>query len=416
MAIPILMPALSPTMTDGNLSRWLKKEGESVQPGDVIAEIETDKANMEVEAVDGGQIARIIVPEGTKKVQVNALIAVIKEDSDSEEDIIRVIAENSSTNNQCTEKSIEKSKTQKNEPKQEHIVSTNNVGNQRIFASPLAKRIAKDKGINLRDIKSGSGPSGRIVKKDVISFSKPVMQHSATNRMEDKIYEVSNIREIIAERLLASKTQIPHFYLTISCSLDKLLQIRQEVNESAPVAHEKPTYKLSVNDFIMKASGQAIKAVPQINTSWNGDGTVTQYGNIDVAVAVATNGGLITPIIRNIDSKSIIEVSNEIKSLVAKAKENKLRPEEFQGGSFSVSNLGMYGIEQFNAIINPPQSCIMAVGAAIQKPVVKNGQIAIENIVNITLSCDHRIIDGAVAAEFLAAFKGFIEKPLTIFL
>ncbi|MDZ5762050.1 Dihydrolipoyllysine-residue acetyltransferase component of pyruvate dehydrogenase complex [Candidatus Cyrtobacter comes] len=413
MAIPIFMPALSPTMTDGILSRWIKKEGENVQPGEVIAEIETDKANMEVEAVDGGQIARILIPEGTKKVKVNELIAVLKEENDSDEDVIKIIANNSSDDKKVSSDDVKSSEQAKN-PKAIDSIS-NSTSYQRIFASPLAKRIAKDKGINLNDIKNGSGPRGRIIKKDVLSFSKPIMQH-LTHRMEDKVYEVSSIREIIAERLLISKTQIPHFYLTISCSLDKLLQIRQEVNDSATIVDEKPNYKISVNDFIMKASGQAIKAVPQINASWNGDGTITQYGNIDVAVAVATNGGLITPIIRNIDSKPIIEVSNEIKSLVKRAKENKLKPEEFQGGSFSVSNLGMYGIEQFNAIINPPQSCIMAVGAAIQKPIVRNGQIIIEHTMNITLSCDHRIIDGAVAAEFLAAFKNFIEKPLTIFL
>ncbi len=420
MAIPVFMPALSPTMIDGTLSKWLKKEGENIQPGDVIAEIETDKASMEVESVDSGKIAKIIVQEGTKKVKVNELIAVIMEESDSDHDVHSIISQHTSGNSAISDTQNLIEAKNSNIPVLPNTNPSTNACQTKIIASPLAKRIASDKGIDLRKITNGSGPGGRIVKNDVLSFAKlapaPIASHTACKRKEDTVSVISNIREIIANRLLESKREIPHFYLTISCSMDKLLAIRTEVNGAAQVIEEKHVYKVSVNDFIMKASGKAMKEVPEINSSWNGDGTITEYGNIDVALAVATDGGLITPIVRDINDKSIVEASNEIKSLVKRARDNKLRPEEFQGGGFSVSNLGMYGIEQFSAIINPPQSSIMSVGATVQKPVVRNGQVVIENIMSVTLSCDHRVIDGAVAAKFLAAFKGFIEKPITILL
>ncbi|MDJ1304897.1 MAG: pyruvate dehydrogenase complex dihydrolipoamide acetyltransferase [Candidatus Midichloria sp.] len=420
MAIPILMPALSPTMTEGNLTKWLKKEGDKVSPGQIMAEIETDKAIMEMEVVDSGIIGKILVPEGTSKVKINSLIAVLLEEGEGPDSIQTIIDQHSSSTAQtkiaptAQQQGVSLSSSQ----------STAHSKPERVVASPLAKRIAEQNNIDLSSM-SGSRPYGRIIKSDILKFvenreadggaTKTILPiASSTYGRNPKEFEklpVAGVRKVIAKRLLESKQTIPHFYVTISCELDNLLTLRKQINDSAKEIDGKPIYKVSVNDLVIKATAKAMQLVPVVNSSWDND-HIIQYNNIDISVAVSTDGGLITPIIRNADQKSIVDISEEMKSLAARARANKLKPEEFQGGGFSISNLGMYGIDKFDAIINPPQSCIMSVGAGIARPVVKNGKIEIATAMEITLSCDHRIIDGAVAAEFANAFKKFIENPV----
>ena len=433
MPINILMPALSPTMTEGTLAKWLVKEGDEVSSGDIIAEIETDKATMELEAVDEGKIGKILVAEGTEGVEVNKPIGVLLEEGEDEGDI---------------DASADAAPAPKAEPKKEDPSAkgtgkkqdaqadkpapakkdspAKSESSDRIFASPLAKRIAENAGVDLADVK-GSGPNGRIVKDDVekaISGGKSAKKgapaaaasfSSATSDVPDfgQSYteeENSNVRKVIARRLLEAKQSIPHFYLTIDCVIDDLLDLRKSLN-----AREGADYKLSVNDFIIKASALAMRKVPMVNATWT-DEAIRLYDNVDVSVAVATDGGLITPIIRNADQKGLSAISNEMKELAGRARDNKLKPEEFQGGGFSISNLGMYGIKEFSAIINPPQSAILAVGAGEQRPIVKDGALTIATVMSCTLSCDHRVVDGAVGAEFLAAFKPLIEDPLSLML
>ncbi|ALA61840.1 pyruvate dehydrogenase complex dihydrolipoamide acetyltransferase [Rickettsia amblyommatis] len=407
MPIKILMPALSPTMTEGNLARWLKKEGDKVNPGEVIAEIETDKATMEVEAVDEGILAKIVIPQNSQNVPVNSLIAVLSEEGEEKTDIDAFIAKNNSVS--------PSPKTDANLPKPHENIA--NVEEQvtvikhdasKILASPLAKRLAKMGNIRVESVK-GSGPHGRIVKQDILSYTPSTAHNKIVSRNpeEDRLVPNNNIRKIIAKRLLESKQTVPHFYLSIECNVDKLLDIREDINKS--FSEDKST-RISVNDFIILAVAKALQEVPNANASW-GEDAIRYYNNVDISVAVAIENGLVTPIVKNANQKNILELSREMKALIKKAKDNKLTPEEFQGGGFTISNLGMYGIKNFNAIINPPQSCIMGVGASAKRAIVKNDQITIATIMDITLSADHRVVDGAVGAEFLAAFKKFIESP-----
>jgi len=413
MPIKILMPALSPTMTEGNLSKWFKKEGDKISAGEVIAEIETDKATMEVEAVDEGIIAKILVPEGTEGVPVNSLIAVLIEEDEKDADIDGFIAKNQSQSISVANVVSEAIPAEKNivSPVLPNSKEDNSKTKNRIFASPLAKRIAAIEGIPLSNI-VGSGPHGRIVKADVLAFEKNISGMVRRNNEEYLLVPNSNMRKIIAKRLLESKLTVPHFYLSIECVMDDVLKLREQINGS--FADDK-SKKLSVNDFIILASAKALKDVPAANASWT-DNAIMMYNNVDISVAVAIDGGLITPIIKNADQKDITKISSEMKDLAKRARENSLSPEEFQGGGFSISNLGMYGIKKFSAIINPPQGCIMAVGASSKRPVVINDKLEIRTIMDVTLSCDHRVVDGAVGAEFLAAFKKYIEAPILVFI
>jgi pyruvate dehydrogenase E2 component (dihydrolipoamide acetyltransferase) len=406
MPIEILMPALSPTMTEGNLTKWSKKEGDKVSPGDVIAEIETDKATMEVEAVDSGIIGKILIAEGTENVAVNQLIALILEEGEDKSALLNYSAKTIGNNKEAAPK-IEESTA--SAPAK--IIESKNDG-ARIMASPLAKRIASNESIDLSKV-TGTGPHGRIIKDDVLDSlkspsNKAVASSSSRSNEEYRKIPNNNMRKVIAKRLTQSKQTVPHFYLSIECNIDKLLDIRAQMNDAAGDA-----YKLSVNDFIIKASAAALKLVPEANATWT-DEAILQYCNVDISVAVAIDGGLITPIVKNADQKSLSVISNEMKSLASRAKAGKLAPEEFQGGGFSISNLGMFGIKKFSAIINTPQSAILAIGASNQRPVVINNQIVIANMMDVTLSSDHRVVDGAVGAAFLKEFKRFIENPVTM--
>jgi pyruvate dehydrogenase E2 component (dihydrolipoamide acetyltransferase) len=407
MPIEILMPALSPTMTEGNLAKWLKKEGDKVTSGDVLAEIETDKAIMEVEAIDEGIIGKIIVPAGSQAVAVNQLIALILEEG---EDASLLDKYTTNSNVSIAVKPTPESSIVVEAIKSSAQQITSAVENQRIMASPLAKKIAAQQNVDLVGLK-GSGPHGRIIKDDVIKdlsnnvVAKPTANIYGTRAVESSKIPHTMMRKVIAKRLSESKQTVPHFYLNIECNIDKLISMRTEINANTN------DYKLSINDFIIKACAMSLKLVPQANASWS-DEAIIQYHNIDVAVAVALDEGLITPIIKNTDQKSLSAISMEMKTLAAKAKASKLSPEEFQGGGFSISNLGMYGIKNFNAIINAPQSCILAVGASNQKAVVINNQITMATIMEVTLSSDHRVVDGAIGARFLAEFKKFMENPM----
>jgi pyruvate dehydrogenase E2 component (dihydrolipoamide acetyltransferase) len=420
MPIEILMPALSPTMTEGNLAKWTVKEGDKIKSGQVIAEIETDKATMEVEAVDEGVIGKILVAAGTEAVKVNQLIALLLEEGEDK----AVLEGYKPKAGLGTGDSGSGKKEEKSEP----IASASSAAvassapqspipnpQSRVFASPLAKRIAASEGVAL-DYVQGSGPHGRIVKDDVLKAVAGggagrgrVMRHP----QEFTKIPNGNMRKVIARRLTESKQTVPHFYLTVECELDKLLDIRKDLNfetEAQAGKDKKPAYKLSVNDFIIKAVALGLKKVPAANASWS-DEAILQYNNIDISVAVAIEGGLITPIVKNADQKSAIAISGEMKDLAARARQNKLAPEEFQGGGFSISNLGMYGIKQFAAIVNPPQGCILAVGAGEERVVARHGKMEIRNVMDVTLSVDHRVVDGAIGAEFLQAFKHYIEHP-----
>jgi pyruvate dehydrogenase E2 component (dihydrolipoamide acetyltransferase) len=435
MPIKILMPALSPTMTEGNLATWLKKEGDSVAPGDVIAEIETDKATMEVEAVDEGKLGKIVVPAGTEGVAVNEVIGLLLEEGEDESALDAADTGGGGGNGAAAPETKEAPKAEAAPPavKAEPAPKSGNGKGERIFASPLAKRMAEKAGLDLAAL-SGSGPRGRIIKADIeAALEKGVGKAApaaAEKRPEQpaaaaaptpaaapgapdaphKEISLSNMRKVIARRLTESKQQVPHFYLTVDCELDALLKLRKDLNE-----RNGATYKLSVNDLIIKATAIAIRQKPGVNAIWGGD-KLYQFEDIDVSVAVAIEGGLITPIVRKADQKGLATISAEMKDLAGRAKEGKLKPEEFQGGGFSVSNLGMYGIKDFSAVINPPQACILAVGAGEQRPVVKNGALAIATVMSCTLSVDHRVVDGALGAEWLQAFKGLIEDPISLML
>jgi pyruvate dehydrogenase E2 component (dihydrolipoamide acetyltransferase) len=459
MPINILMPALSPTMEKGNLAKWLKKEGDKVKSGDVIAEIETDKATMEVEAVDEGTIAKILVPEGTQDVPVNDVIAVLAGDGED------VKAAGAAPQQPKAEAKAEVKSETKAEakpeakpeapkekpapapaekapapaaaapaaaPAKEPAPQTN--GHARIFSSPLARRLAKEAGIDVARI-NGSGPHGRIIARDVEEAKSgkglkapasapaagaPAIAPSMSAKQilglyEEGSYELiphDGMRKTIAQRLTAATQSMPTFYLTIDCDIGKLSAAREEINAAAPKDKDKkPLYKLSVNDFVIKAMALALQRIPEANVSWSEAGML-KHKHSDIGVAVALPFGLITPIIRNAETKSISAISNEMKDLAARARAKKLKPNEYQGGTSSVSNLGMYGIKDFTAVINPPQSSILAVGTGEQRAVVRNGQIVPATIMSVTLSCDHRAIDGALGAELIGAFKMLIENPV----
>lgn len=411
MPIEILMPALSPTMTEGNLVKWHKREGDAVKAGDVIAEIETDKATMEVEAVDEGHMGKILVPEGTEQVKVNQVIALLLEEGEDASALQQIKTEAAPAKQAETiEKPLEK------KPDLKVIPQAIAASESRVFATPLARRIAEDAQVNLTSL-AGSGPRGRIIKADVEQAltqgqNRPTPLPSSLLSGYEPSYDLitpSNMRKVIAKRLVEAKQTIPHFYVAVDCEIDALLKARKEINL------QSDAYKLSVNDFIIKACALALKRVPEANASWIND-QIYQYHTADVAVAVAIDGGLITPVIRQAETKGLIDISTEMKDLASRAKQGKLKPAEFQGGTFSLSNMGMYGVKEFSAIINPPQGCILAIGAGEERPVVKGGLLTTATMMTCTLSVDHRVVDGAVGARYLKAFKGLIENPVTMIL
>ncbi|MBX9620490.1 MAG: pyruvate dehydrogenase complex dihydrolipoamide acetyltransferase [Alphaproteobacteria bacterium] len=406
MPIEILMPALSPTMTEGNLVKWHKKEGDAVKAGDILAEIETDKATMEVEAVDEGKVGKIIVHEGTENVKVNEVIGLLLEEGEDASALANVKTEKAPA-------PVETLKAPEKKPDLK-VVAPEAPAGSRVFATPLARRIAEEKNLSLSSI-SGSGPRGRIVRADVEFANVPgAATPSVSLSGYEPEYEViapSNIRKVIAKRLVEAKSTIPHFYVSINCQIDALLKAREQIN-----ARADGVYKLSVNDFIIKACGLTLKRIPEANASWIND-QIYQYTSADVAVAVSIEGGLITPVVRHAEVKGLAEISKEMKDLAARAREGKLKPEEFQGGTFSLSNMGMYGVKDFSAIINPPQACILAIGAGERRPVVqKDGTLAAATVMTCTLSVDHRVVDGALGAHFLKAFKDLIENPVMMIL
>ena len=418
MPINIQMPALSPTMEEGTLAKWLVKEGDTVESGDVMAEIETDKATMEFEAVDEGVIGKIIVPEGSTGIKVNEIIAILLEDGEDTSDI----ETNDPENKQDVVDII------KNDEKNPVIKSENTdlkLSKERIFATPLARRIAQSTNVDLANIK-GSGPYGRIVKADVQSnnvialekIPKTQITSSTTSESIKTMYKdrefteiaLDGMRKVIANRLTEAKQTIPHFYLRKSVNLDKLLIVRSEMNAGL----KDQGIKISVNDFIIKASSLALQDIPQANVVWAQD-RILQMTSSDVAVAVSVEGGLYTPVIFDSEKKTLSSLSSEIKDLASRARDKKLLPNEYQGGSFAISNLGMMGIENFDAVINPPHGSILAVGAGTKKPIVKeDGTISVATIMSLTLSVDHRAIDGALGAEFLAKITNYLENPLTM--
>jgi pyruvate dehydrogenase E2 component (dihydrolipoamide acetyltransferase) len=431
MATTILMPALSPTMTEGKLAQWLKAEGETVSAGDVIAEIETDKATMEVEAVDEGVLGKIVVAAGTDGVAVNSVIAVLLEDGEdlSDVDIAGLAAAAAPASPSPASPAPAPAAAPPVAAPPAPVAAAQAAppaaavaaSGTRIFASPLARRIAADAGLDLGHV-SGSGPRGRIVKRDVeaaiasgVSAAVPAAPAApvavgAMPGMPDYIaIPNSMMRKTIARRLSESKQQAPHFYLTVDCRLDELLELRKKLNNNAT------DFKLSVNDLIIRAAALALKQVPAANASWFED-EIRQWQAVDISVAVAIDGGLITPIIRGAEGKGLKQISAEMKDLAGRARDGKLLPEEYQGGTFSISNLGMFGIKEFAAVINPPQGAILAVGAGEQRPVVNDGELAVATVMSCTLSSDHRVVDGAVGAEFMQAFKLLIEDPLKMLL
>ncbi len=405
MPINILMPALSPTMTEGNLAKWLKSEGEPVEAGEAIAEIETDKATMEVEAVDEGVLGRIVVPEGSEGVAVNAVIGVLLAEGEDAGSIGELPAP--------AEKPKPVAGPAPQAPTTSESVAENAPAKsgreERVAASPLARRMAAQAGLDLSAIR-GSGPKGRIVKADIEaalagSAAVPSPAPGGAPAAEDRTVKLSTMRRVIAERMTESKATVPHFYLGVDCEVDELLKVRREINDRFEGA------RVSVNDIVIRACALALRDVPAANVSWAGEGTMTQHGTVDISVAVAIPGGLVTPIVRNADAKGLVGIAAEMKGLAGRAREGKLLPEEYQGGSFSISNLGMYGVKSFDAVINPPQACILAVGAAEPRPVVRNGEIVPATVMSCTLSVDHRVVDGAIGAELLGAIKRYIEYP-----
>ena len=457
MPIKVLMPSLSPTMTEGTLAKWHVKEGDTVVSGDIIAEIETDKATMEVESVEEGTVGKLMVAEGTDGVPVNDVIALLLEEGEDSAaleavDLAAPAAAPAAPEPAPTPAapqstpasapapaapaapapSAQKGDGPKgNGPKGNGPKGNGPKGNgeDRVFASPLARRMAAQAGIDVAGI-AGSGPRGRIVKRDVeaaISGGAPVAASAAAVAAPvpaamptvveasgfEPPYELepaSTMRKTIARRLTESKQTVPHFYLSVECEIDALLEMRKSLNDKANDA-----YKISVNDMVLKAVALGLQKVPAANASWTGD-AIKFYQRSDISVAVAIEGGLITPVVRGADNKGLETISNEMKDLAGRAREGKLMPEDYEGGTFSISNLGMFGISEFAAVINPPQGCILAIGAGTERPVVKDGALAVATVMTCTLSVDHRAVDGAVGAEFLAAFKGLIEDPLTMLL
>ena len=460
MPINILMPALSPTMEKGNLAKWLKKEGDAVKTGDVIAEIETDKATMEYEAVDDGTLAKIVVPEGTQDVAVNQLIAVMAQEG---EDVKAAAAAAGGKGAApaaappvpaaapATQAAAASAVQAKGEAKATAAPPplpvpvaapkaapaapvTNGHAGGRVFSSPLARRLAKDAGIDIGRIQ-GTGPHGRVIARDVATAkaggglkapaapgaaTTPIIAPSMSDQQiralyDDGSYEVvphDGMRRTIAQRLTASVQTIPHFYLTVDCDIGKLLEAREEINALAPKgADGKPAYKLSVNDFVIKSLALALQRVPDANVSWT-EGGMLKHKHSDIGVAVAMPNGLITPIIRAAETKSLAAISNEMRDFAIRARDRKLKPHEYQGGTSAVSNLGMYGIKDFTAVINPPHATILAVGTGEERAVVRDSKIVAAHIMSVTMSCDHRAVDGALGAILIGAFKSLIENPV----
>lgn len=446
MPIDILMPALSPTMEEGNLAKWLVKEGDTVSSGDVLAEIETDKATMEVESIEEGVIGKIFVEEGTEGVKVNARIAVILEEGEDASSI-----SDDAAPAKATEKPSEQQ--EKAEPAQAETKPASAPAKAgpaanadgRVFSSPLARRIAKEAGIDISALK-GSGPRNRVIKRDVeeaisggvgaasaesapkaeAAAAQASQPSSAPSGMSDdailKLYDEDSyeliphdgMRKTIAARLTEAKQTIPHFYLTIDCELDALLALRSQLNAAAPKDSDgKPAYKISVNDMVIKAHALALRAVPDANVSWSAGGML-KHKHSDIGVAVSIPGGLITPIITRAEEKSLSTISNEMKDLAKRARDRKLQPQEYQGGTSAVSNLGMFGVKDFAAIVNPPHGSILAVGAGTQQAVIKDGAVSAATVMSVTLSTDHRSVDGALGAQLMQAFKGFIENPMSM--
>jgi pyruvate dehydrogenase E2 component (dihydrolipoamide acetyltransferase) len=468
MSINITMPALSPTMEEGKLAKWHVKEGDSVSSGDVIAEIETDKATMEVEAVDEGKIGRIVVPEGTDNVKVNSVIAVLLEEGESAADV-KAPAAKAPSPGAAAPTSPSKGEVKEAPPaaassvpggkgegafapvappterraippaeaagKADDFPLANGAAG-RVFASPLARRLAKEAGIDVAAV-PGSGPHGRVVKTDIeavkagrlslkaapaaaaapagaTGFAGGMTKQQVMALYPEGGYEVvpnDGMRRTVAARLTESKQTVPHFYLTLDCRIDALLQAREQINNSAPLKDGKPAFRLSVNDFIIKAWAAALMKVPTANATWAVD-SVLYHEHADVAVAVAIPGGLFTPVIRAAETKSLKQISEEVKDLAGRARGRKLKPEEYQGGTTSISNLGMYGVREFAAVINPPHGTILAVGAGEERAYAEKGQVKTGHFMTVTLSCDHRAVDGALGAELLAAFRGLIEAPI----
>jgi pyruvate dehydrogenase E2 component (dihydrolipoamide acetyltransferase) len=464
MPVNILMPALSPTMEKGNLAKWLKKEGDPVKTGDVIAEIETDKATMEYEAIEDGTLAKIVVPEGTNDVPVNQLIAVLAQEGEDVKAAAAAAKAGPARAPSAAEaapkpsQAVASSGTQEAKapppapaptapaaPRRDAAEPTRTNGRGlaataapaagRIFSSPLARRLAKEAGIEIGRVQ-GSGPHGRVIARDVAAAREgrglrvptaapaggpaPIIAPAMSDQQiralyEDGSYEIvphDGMRRTIAARLTASVQTIPHFYLTVDCDIGKLLQAREEINATAPKDKDgKSAYKLSVNDFVIKALALALQRIPDANVSWTEAGML-KHKHSDIGVAVAMPNGLITPIIRNAESKSLSAISNEMRELASRARARKLKPQEYQGGTTAVSNLGMYGIKDFTAVINPPHATILAVGTGEERAVVRNGQIEAAHIMSVTMSCDHRAVDGALGAELIGAFKALIESPV----
>jgi len=428
MAMDILMPALSPTMETGTLAKWNVAVGDTVRSGDVIAEIETDKATMEVEAVDEGVLAVILIEGGTEGVAVGTAIARLAEDGENADDVAAAPAvpaaapaappaENAAMSAPTQAAAVPAASRTGRPPAAQ---------GQRVFASPLARRIADDSGVDLAAV-TGSGPHGRILRRDVeaaagasvTTRTTPTLAAAAAGATAaaapaspgaSHVEPNSQMRKIIAERLQQSKATAPHFYLTVDCEIDTLLESRRMMNERAPEG-----VKISVNDLIIRAAAMALIKVPKANASWEGDNT-RLFHHADIAMAVAVDGGLVTPVIWAAEQKGLAEIATTSRDLATRARDGRLAPEEFSGGSFTISNLGMYGIREFAAVINPPQGAILAVGAGEERPVVRDGQLAVATVMTVTLSADHRVVDGAVGAEWLQAFKGFIEAPVTMLL
>jgi pyruvate dehydrogenase E2 component (dihydrolipoamide acetyltransferase) len=449
MPINITMPALSPTMEEGNLAKWLVKEGDKVTSGDVIAEIETDKATMEVEAVDEGTVAKIVVPAGTEGVKVNALIAILAGEGEDVAAAAKGGGDAAAPAKAEAPKKDEKAAAAPEAAKAEApqvaaapapaAASAPAKTGDRPFSSPLARRIAKDAGIDLTAV-TGSGPHGRVIKKDVEAAisggsakapaagaapspaapaaPKPMSDDAVLKLFEQGSYELvphDGMRKTIAKRLLEAKSTVPHFYLTVDCELDALLALRAQINAASPMRKTEkgdvPVYKLSVNDMIIKAMALALRDVPEANVSWT-EANMVKHKHSDVGVAVSIPGGLITPIIRKAEEKTLSAISNEMKDLAKRARDRKLKPEEYQGGTTAVSNLGMFGVKDFAAIINPPHATILAIGAGEERAVVKRSEIKVATVMSVTLSTDHRAVDGALGAELAQAFKRHIENPM----
>ncbi len=439
MAIPILMPSLSPTMTEGSLAKWCKNVGDEVKPGDIIAEVETDKATMEVESIDEGILERVLFSDGTEGISVNSLIAILKSKNDTEKDVKAVLEKHGVSDNLVHDnsskakikeeiKGLEEKVPEINQSVAVDSIEMNNGDNKKVIekstinndlssftksnnkfsASPLAKRMALQNNIDLKNI-NGSGPKGRIVKIDIdnyLNINNKLTNISSIKTKENITKKNSSMRKVIADRLSTSKKEVPHFYLSIDCNVGQLITAREEINREID-----KDLKLSVNDFIIKALATALLNVPEANCAW-GDDEMIFFGGVDISVAIAVEGGLFTPVIKNANYLTLRDISAQMKDYVIRANAGKLLPNEYDGGNFSISNLGMYGIDNFSAIINPPQSGILAVGRISKKPVIIDDEVKVANIMTCQLSGDHRAIDGAVGARLLQEFKSLIENPV----